>query len=44
MKKRRKIWKHGLHILEKKEFGDCPSKQTPKRYVVTQKEHIELVR
>jgi len=42
MKKERKIWKHGLHILETKEFDDCPSKQTPKRfgYAATQKEHI----
>ncbi len=39
--RKRKIWKHGLQISETKEFGDFPSRQTPKRvgYVVAQKEH-----
>jgi hypothetical protein len=47
MRKRKKIkWKHGLQISKTKEFGDFPSRQTPKKvgYVVAQKEHIELVR
>jgi hypothetical protein len=45
-KRKRKIWKYGIQILETKKYSDFPSRQTPKKvgYVVAQKEHIKLVR